>query len=152
MIAMGQPEESFCLLEVLYRLSTNQPLSSTPSPAVDPSVAAAALPVQDRKKKEKGAADVGFASSNQTQRQSHSQPETSQKREEPDLTRRKQQTKRQIKFGSNQTQLIPTREEETDQSDTIGELVRRRRIISHSLSQAIDPSLNRHLMRMRVSL
>lgn len=32
MIARGQPEESLCLLELLYRISTNQPIESTPSP------------------------------------------------------------------------------------------------------------------------
>jgi hypothetical protein len=131
MIAMGQPEEVFCLLEILYRLSVNQPLSSTPTvqsaseitvPASSSSVSSSH---QARKKKEKFS-DVGFVSSVEPPRQSsqsQSQSETIQRRQRQDDDKsmnwkQQQEPKRQIKFGENQTQFIPTRQEAvTDDSD-----------------------------------
>lgn len=47
MIAIGQPEETLCLLETLFRISTNQPISSVPTPNKTNS------PYKKTKKKEK---------------------------------------------------------------------------------------------------
>jgi hypothetical protein len=138
MIARGQPEETLCLLEILFRISRNQPITS-PSPSPDSNFKKTK---GEKKKKDKLLEFVMMdqQSHKETQpqvvvaerspieqQQSQRSPQRERKRQqqpqpqEPRLEQQSQgkgqerhssSTGRHIKFGANQTKFIPTKEEE----------------------------------------
>lgn len=117
MIARGQPEETLCLLELLYRISTNQPVESTPS-----SPTRLLQKKKDSRKKDKLLEIV--------------LENTPKKSAEGSL---KERSGRHIQFGNNQTKLIPSRIEAEDSPIGKGKINRTSLLFSGSHHNLQDP-------------
>jgi hypothetical protein len=131
MIARGQPEETLCLVEILYRISRNQPITS-PSPSPDSHPRKKKSDLKNEKRKKEKLLEFVMNQQKPQTAQSHGAPSESQSKQRQQQQEKNQQplqqhqeghlsSGRHIKFGENQTRFIPAKDE-LDSETEIGPL------------------------------